>query len=109
MDFKKLAENLGLELNEYLELLEIFIQTSLSTIEKLKTAIEEENSEEIANFAHSLKGSSANYGFDDISKIANEIEQNTRNNNLNLISDKTDLIKEKIENLIKLSQKLKTN
>ncbi len=106
MDFKKLAGNLGLELNEYLELLEIYIQTSLSTIEKIQAAIEEGNSEDIASFAHSLKGSSANYGFDDISKIAYEIEQNTENNNLNLISEKTDLIKEKIENIMQLSKSL---
>ena len=62
MKIKELAENLGLKEDEYLEILELFIDIGMADIEKLSSAIEESNAEEAAQAAHSLKGASGNLG-----------------------------------------------
>jgi len=57
MDFKELGENLGLEEDEYMELVELLVDTGKVDVQKLKTAIEQGDSDEAGNAAHSLKRS----------------------------------------------------
>jgi histidine phosphotransfer protein HptB len=99
MDFKQLAENVGLEENEYIELIELFIDISAADMTKLESAVEKENALEAEQAAHSLKGASASLGLMDIADIARLIEQNARKNS---IQDDTQLIanlKDKIKNI----------
>jgi len=75
MNFGKLAEDLGLEREEYLELIELFIETSMSDLDKLQSAIKEVNAEKAANAAHSLKGAARSIGLMELSETAKEIEE----------------------------------
>lgn len=45
MNFRELAEDLGLEEDEFLELLELFIETSMFDLNKLRSTIKEGNAE----------------------------------------------------------------
>ncbi|MBN1932014.1 MAG: Hpt domain-containing protein [Desulfobacterales bacterium] len=74
MNIKALAENIDLEEHEYLELIEIFIQSSFSDLNIMQTGIKEQCAEKIAFAAHSLKGAAINLGLDDLYKTAKEIE-----------------------------------
>jgi histidine phosphotransfer protein HptB len=78
MDFKQLAEKIGLEENEYIELIELFIDTSAADMTTLENAVEKENADEVEKAAHSLKGASASLGLTDIAEIARLIEENAR-------------------------------
>ena len=56
MKVKALAENLGLEKDEFLDLVELFVKTSASNLTDLARAIETGNAEEVVKYSHSLKG-----------------------------------------------------
>jgi HPt (histidine-containing phosphotransfer) domain-containing protein len=82
MDFRELAENLELEENELLELLGLFVESGYSDLNKLQSAIEDEDTEKVAIVAHSIKGTSANLGLTEIFEFAKRIEMNVQNNDL---------------------------
>ena len=99
MNFRELANNLGLEEDEYMELIELFIKTGRSDLDKLRSAIEEGNGEEAANASHSLKGAAGSLGLMEISEIAKEIEGMARNGRLEEIAESAQAIKKKIEEI----------
>ena len=96
MNFKKLAADLGIEEKEYRELIELFIETGMSDLDKLQFAIEEGNAEKAANAAHSLKGAAGNLGLIDLSEIAKEIEEKARNDQLEGATESAQILKEKL-------------
>jgi two-component system sensor histidine kinase TorS len=102
MNFRELANNLGLKEDDYMELIELFIETGRSDLDKLRSAMEEGNGEEAANEAHSLKGAAGSLGLMEISEIAKEIEEKARNNRLEEIAGSTQAIKKKIEEIAEL-------
>jgi HPt (histidine-containing phosphotransfer) domain-containing protein len=79
MDLKKLSENLGLEEEEYIELLELLIDTGRADLDKLQGAITSGNMDEAGKAAHSLKGAAANLGLTGISEAARKVEEQARN------------------------------
>ncbi len=78
MNFNELAESLELEEHEFLEMVELFVETSDSDLNKLKCAIDEGNMQEVAIAAHSIKGASGTLGFMEAHEAAKEIEEGAR-------------------------------
>ncbi len=105
MNIKELAENLGLEEDEYLEILELFIDTGMADIEKLRSALKEGNAEEAAQAAHSLKGASGNLGLMDIYDVALKSEEAARNNSLDGLAESVQTLKEKLNSLAEIARK----
>ena len=101
MDFRKLAENIGLEEDEFLELVELFVETSASDLNKLQSAIDQENTQQTVETVHSIKGASANLGFMEISSAAKEIELKARQNSLDGAAERVSIIKEKLDLIAK--------
>jgi len=97
MDFKELAENVGVEEEEYLELIELFIETGMSDLDTLYSAIEEGNGEEAANAAHSLKGAASNLGLMELYEAAKKIEEGILNNRLEETAEDAQALKEKLD------------
>ncbi len=97
MNYKELAENLGLEEDEFLELMELFIKTSLSDLSNLKDAIDEKNLPQVVETAHSIKGAAGNMGFMEIFETAKDVEIKTRENNLEGVGEAVEIIKQKID------------
>jgi len=82
MDFKVLAGNLGLEEEEYMELIELFVERSMSDLKKLEAAIKSRNADEAADAAHSMKGAAGNLGIMDFYESAAKIEMKARKGSL---------------------------
>ena len=82
MNIRELAENLGLEEEEYLELLDLLVETGMSDIDKYQKASDEGDIEGAVMAAHSLKGATANMGFMELSYMANELQDKAHNNRL---------------------------
>jgi len=101
MNFKKLAKNLGLEEDEFLEFVELFVEVGTSDLDKLQTAIAEGSAESAANAAHSLKGAAGNLGLIELYEIAKEIEEKARNEILDGTIDAVRIIKEKLDLIMK--------
>lgn len=87
MDLKQLAEDLGLEEHECSELLELFIETGLSDLDQIKSAMQEGNAEKTMSAAHSIKGAAGNFNFVDIHATAADIEKNAHRNELETIPE----------------------
>lgn len=104
MNFKELAKNLGLEEEEYLELIELFIETGMSDLDKLQSAIEEGNPEKAANAAHSIKGAASNLGLMEVYEVAKKIEKQTRNDRLEGIAESAQALKEKLNEIAGLAR-----
>jgi len=101
MNLKELALELGMEQDEMRELLVIFIESSESDLVKLKQALIENDAKQVADAAHSIKGSSANLGFMDIFSVAKNLEQKARENSLEGLADEVLIIKERLSVIAK--------
>lgn len=60
-----------------------FLEKRKFEIEGMKNMVYEGNLEEAENIAHGLKGVFGSYGFDEIYKLCNEIDEDLKKNNSN--------------------------
>ncbi|MCK4603078.1 MAG: hypothetical protein BA871_09600 [Desulfuromonadales bacterium C00003096] len=102
MNISELAENIGLEKEEYLELSELFVETGMSDMDKLQSAINEGNTEEVARASHSLKGTAGNLGFMELFEAAKKINDEAREGRLDRTSDYAQVLKEKFNAIASL-------
>jgi len=82
MNCKALAQRLGLEEEEYLELLELFVETTGSNLAKLQGGLDARDSRQVLEAAHTIKGASANLGLAAIAEVAKAVEEKARQNSL---------------------------
>ncbi len=99
MNFRKLSENLDMEENEYMELIELFIETGMSDLQKLQVAVNEANLEKAADIAHSVKGAALNLGLMEFFEIANQIEKTACDGQLEKSAQVAVALKEKLDTI----------
>jgi len=78
MNFNEMAENIGLDEQDFREMAELFVSVGVTDLEKLRDAWASRNCQGVVMSAHSLKGASANLGFTDIYEIAKRVEADAR-------------------------------
>ena len=78
MDLKELAESIGLDEDEFNELLNLFIETSRSDLTKLREGLQEGDHQKVSAAAHSIKGAAGNMGFTEIYETAKKVEADAR-------------------------------
>lgn len=99
MDFEQMGARLGLEKEEFMELVDIFVTSAEEDIQKLNEALCIDDSKAVAEAAHSLKGSSGNLGFSAIADLASKIEQGARKNELTDLDSFSGIISGEIEKI----------
>ncbi|MEJ2154648.1 MAG: Hpt domain-containing protein [Desulfobacteraceae bacterium] len=82
MNFQELADNLGLEVDEYRELIELFIDTGSADFQKIQDGMAGNDSEQVMRSAHTIKGAAGNLGLMDVSETAKTIEEGATQNQL---------------------------
>jgi HPt (histidine-containing phosphotransfer) domain-containing protein len=82
MVFKDLAARLGLVEDDFEELVELFVTTTFSDIEKIKDGVLNNNPKDASAASHSIKGASGNLGFDDIFTLTRDMEMQAKEENL---------------------------
>ncbi len=100
MDIKAAAEGLGLDEDEFAEIVELFLDTAQSDIDKLKEGFESGDAEKAANAAHSLKGASGTLGFMEISEIAKTAEEDAKNNDIDKLGESVTKLNAFFEQLV---------
>lgn len=100
MDIKQLAENLELDLEEFNEIFEIYMETTSSDLQEIKAALQDGDAERVHEKAHSIKGSSGNLGLDELYKLAKQIDDRARVNSLNGLEDLVSDFYERYEKLV---------
>jgi len=106
MNINELAENLGLEPDEYMEILELLVVSGQADIASLEQAIATDDAEGVVKAAHSLKGASANLGLMDLSETARDIEFKGRDQDLTGMNEKMQALKAEFEPIVELVQGL---
>lgn len=74
VNYEELAEKMGIKIKHIPRLMNSFMDESKEIMEKLEDAIEYKYYEQIEKYAHSLKGSSGNMHFLDLSELCRMME-----------------------------------
>ena len=101
MDLNKLAERLGLDVEDIRELLELYVETTTSDLAQLKGAIETKDAELAHAKAHSIKGASGNLGLDEMYELAKEIDDRARVNSLDGLEKMVQVFQKKFNSFVK--------
>jgi len=100
MNFKKMADDIGIDEEDFFELAELLIEASLQDLIKVEKELKSDcNFENIAMAAHSIKGASGNVGFSDISNFAVQLEEDAKISNIDGIKEQMSKIKKGIEEI----------
>lgn len=102
MNIKKLAENLGLEEDDYLEILELFSESGRTDLDALEAAVKSNDAEGTVRAAHSIKGASASLGLPELSELAKDIELKAREQDMNGMEARTETLRSQFELVVKL-------
>lgn len=77
-NLENLADEMGFDMKEYLEVLDVFLDNTPGELFKLKEAIDHERNFAIFDICHLIKGGASSIGMDTISEIAEEMEKISR-------------------------------
>ena len=105
VNLKQMAENVGLEEEEYMTLLLLFIETSICHLKQLKSDILNGDSRKVYETIHTIRGAAENLGIPEMSEIARIIELKARKNILEGAEEARETLVEKLEILTKLSHR----
>lgn len=93
MNFKALAEKIGLEEDEYRELVELFMETGMADYDRLKTAFEAGDTQQVARIAHTIQGAAGNMGIMNVHEVAKRIELAAGESQMESVSTEVDSLK----------------
>lgn len=99
LEIDSLAETVGLEPDEYLELLELYLEVTPSELNKARQALSCADAEELARAAHSVKGSSGNLRLMALRDRAQELEEASRARDLARAKDSLELLHQGFEEI----------
>ena len=74
MDFKAMGANLGLDEDEFRELIDLFMETGQSDYDNLQSALAGGDAAAAAQYAHTLAGAAGNLGLMDLHAAAKNVE-----------------------------------
>jgi len=95
ISLKQMADNVGLDEDEYLSLLTLFVETTVYYLSELKSAIHSGDSKKVYETIHTIRGAAENLGIPHISGIAKTMEMKACQNILDGAEEATEcLVKE---------------
>lgn len=97
MDFKELGSRLGIDEEDFMELVDLFVDTSLGDLDKIKAGVQSDNPADAAAASHSIKGAAGNLGFDSIFELAKNMEMLAKQGSL----ENFDAMIDDLENQVK--------
>ena len=99
MNFKVQAEKLGLDEDEYVEIVDLFIKTTADNLRQLRSAVKTGDRSTIRQETHSLKGAALNLGFWEIIEIVEKIGKGVRENSWQGVSADIEVIQGRIDRI----------
>ena len=99
MNLEDLAEDLGLEEDEFLEIVALYVETSFTDFDKLETAILEDNAQIVFEAAHSIKGASGNFGFMKAYEAAGKIESTAQQGQIAAAAGTAKILKKELDHI----------
>jgi len=74
MDYKTLASNLGIDEDDFRELVELFVTVTLAELDKIRQGVASGSPKDVVAASHSIKGAAGNLGFESMAELANKME-----------------------------------
>ena len=102
MNFKVQAEKMGLDEEEYVEIVNLFIKTAADNLCQMRSAVETGDASKIHQETHSLKGAALNIGFGEICEIVERMALRVRENSWHGLSADIEMIQGRIDRIAKL-------
>jgi len=87
MNLKELGQNIGLEEEEFIEMLDLFIESGGADLDRLEAAIKAGNAEKAHEASHSIKGSSGSLMLNEIFDLSKSIDDIVRTGTLEGIDE----------------------
>jgi HPt (histidine-containing phosphotransfer) domain-containing protein len=100
MNFRDMAGRIGFSEEEFQELVELFLESTLSELDHIKAAAQVSDFKKIAMSAHSMRGAAINLGFMEIHELAKTIEGNAQARELNGTVEAADKIRDHLERIV---------
>ena len=100
MEIQNLAENVGLDVEDYNELFELYMQTTSSDLERLKSALDVGDAEKMHERAHSIKGASGSLGLTELYEAAKAIDDRAHANSLDGLEKMVQEFSEKYKKVV---------
>ena len=105
MNILDLAENSGLEVDEYIELIDVFVSRSRCDFDDLMSALGQGDGKAASRAAHSIKGAAGNLGLASLYETAKDIEKTALGGALEEARNLVVKLKEGLEEIATLAQK----
>jgi len=102
MNFKVQAEKMGLDEEEYVEIVNLFIKTAADNLCQMKSAIAAGDVSKIHEETHSLKGAALNLGFWEICEIVERMSMKVRENCWRGLSTDVEVIQGRVDRIADL-------
>ncbi len=99
MDLKGMAEKLGFEEKDFLELVQIFVDATRTDLDLLEQAVAQGDLKRLIECAHSLKGAAGTLGIRSIQDMAKVLVDNARKNILEESTEAVAAIRKDVERL----------
>ncbi len=93
MNFSELAGQIGLEEDEYRELIKLFIDTAGPDVERIESDLAADNAEQVARRAHTLCGAAGNLRIMALHEVAKRIELAASQDRLDTVADEVAALK----------------
>ena len=100
MEATKLPGNMGVDVEDFKELFELYMETTSSDLEQLKAALNAGDAENVHEKAHSIKGASGSLGLRELYETAKAIDDRARVNSLDGLEKMVQAFSEKYQKLV---------
>ncbi len=108
MNFSEMAENVGLTVDEFVEIAHGFVEATHSDLEKLRAAIQDSLPQQISATAHSIKGAALTFGFDQMHAAALTVERHAKDNKLEAVPEAVGRIEKELGIIAEALQQTRT-
>jgi HPt (histidine-containing phosphotransfer) domain-containing protein len=102
MNLRELAKSLELGMDEFLEIVGLFLQKSSSDLDEMQAGLNEGDGQKVISAAHSIKGASISIGLTDLCEIARQTEMEAGDNDLRAVSQKILVIRERLQQIAQI-------
>ena len=93
IEISRLAKEIGISEETYKKLIHTFIESTKSDLEQLQIAIKKENTPQIQEYCHHIKGAAINLELEKISEISKKMEKHVKKKMLANLKNDFSLLK----------------
>jgi HPt (histidine-containing phosphotransfer) domain-containing protein len=97
MNFKEIGKKIGLDEEEYIEMIELFVESGGEDLNSLEAAIKDADAEKAHKASHSIKGSSGSLMLDTIYEIAKSMDDMLRTGKVENVGEMLNKLKREYE------------